>query len=275
MLYQDCVLSQMYVFKENYYTVRYLEYLLIFVFLSLLMKFVSNFNFYAHHIISIIMMSIIIIILTILIFFKINNNYFSTRHLIFFVLFIFLNRLLESITYAYYEYLIKKKNISFYIVCFFYGSIEFIIQFKSFLRHLPNFNYKSILCSLALLMYFIGFNFFFYRTIYENSVIYGCTFYIYMQIIHSVEFSLLKYFIGYSIIIVGILILIFAFIYAEIIELNCCGLNKNTRRNILKRELEEKKDIDLNDSELKNDKIEISKGYYLEMGVNDQIEDDN
>ena len=96
-----------------------------------------------------------------------------------------------------------------------------------------------------------------------------------MQIIHSVEFSLLKYFIGYSIIIVGILILIFAFIYAEIIELNCCGLNKNTRRNILKRELEEKKDIDLNDSELKNDKIEISKGYYLEMGVNDQIEDDN
>ena len=67
------------------------------------------------------------------------------------------------------------------------------------------------------------------------------------------------------------------FIYDEILELNFCGINKNTRRNILKRELEEKKyiDTDLYDDELNNNKFEISEGYLMEIQFNDQIEDDN
>ena len=67
------------------------------------------------------------------------------------------------------------------------------------------------------------------------------------------------------------------FIYDEILELNFCGINKNTRRNILKRELEEKKyiDTDLYEDELNNNKFEISEGYLMEIQFNDQIEDDN
>ena len=52
-------------------------------------------------------------------------------------------------------------------------------------------------------------------------------------------------------------------------------MNRNTRRNILKRELEEKKEIGLYGIELKNDKIEISKGYFIDISFNGQIEDDN
>ena len=171
----------------------------------------------------------------------------------------------------------EQKNISFYIVCFFYGFIEFIIKFPSFLPILKHKTYKTILSSLALLVFFLTFNFIFYRTIYENTVIYWVIFFIYIQFIESIGYKLFEFsnFLDFSIIISGIFILICLFIYAEIIELNFCGLNENTRRNILKRELEEKKDINLNDDELKNDKIEISKGYYIEMGANDQIEDDN
>ena len=113
MFSQDYILSERYLFGFNYYIVRYVEILLLFIFLSLLMKFVSNFNFYAHHIISIIMIPIIIIILTIISIFNVNYNYFSNRHLISLVLFIFLNRLLESTIFIYYEYLIKKKIFHF------------------------------------------------------------------------------------------------------------------------------------------------------------------
>ena len=112
------------------------------------MKYVSKFNFYAHHIISIKIVSIIIIILAIVIIFNLNNN-LSTPYLKSFASTLFLYSLLNSVVYTYYKYLIEQKNISFYIVCSFFGFIEFIIRFQSFLSFLPLCNYKVILSSLV------------------------------------------------------------------------------------------------------------------------------
>ena len=49
--------------------------------------------------------------------------------------------------------------------------------------------------------------------------------------------------IGFILIIIYIFIIISFFILVEIIELNFCGLNKYTRRNIMKRQQEEISDI--------------------------------
>ena len=184
------------------------------------MKYVSKFNFYTHHIVSIIIGSIIIIILAILIIFNINYNDLSIPNLISFATTLILYCLLNSVIYTYYNYLMEQKNISFYIVCFFYGFIEFIIKFPSFLPILKNKNYKSILSSLALLVFFLTFNFIFYRTIYENTVIYGIIFYICLQYIQTKKYLFYSVFLRIATFISGVLILMCLFIYAEIIELN-------------------------------------------------------
>ena len=51
-------------------------------------------------------------------------------------------------------------------------------------------------------------------------------------------------------------------IYLEIIELNFCGLNKNTKRNIQKRVQEEMLNQE-RPSNLDDDEVEFSEGYYL------------
>ena len=80
----------------------------------------------------------------------------------------------------------------------------------------------------------------------------------------------------FLIILAGILVLFSSFIYIEIIELSFCGLNRNTRRNILKRVIEENLELDgLKNDELKTDNVEISKGYIIELNFNQQLEDYN
>ena len=218
ILFQKVVLTQRYFYYNIIF--EYFDYLLLIIFLSLLMKYVSKFNFYTHHIVSIIIGSIIIIILAILIIFNINYNDLSIPNLISFATTLILYCLLKSVIYTYYNYLMEQKNISFYIVCFFYGFIEFIIKFPSFLPILKNKNYKSILSSLALLVFFLTFNFIFYRTIYENTVIYGIIFYIYLQYIKTEAYIFYSVFLRIATLISGVLILMCLFIYAEIIELN-------------------------------------------------------
>ena len=52
-------------------------------------------------------------------------------------------------------------------------------------------------------------------------------------------------------------------IYLEILELNCCGLNKYTKRNIGLRGLIENFDNE-RDSSVVLEKIDINKDYFLE-----------
>ena len=59
-------------------------------------------------------------------------------------------------------------------------------------------------------------------------------------------------------------------IYLEIIELNFCELNKNTRRNILKRGMKEKNGLEYTNEEddSKNSHFEISIGYLINLDDN-------
>ena len=65
-------------------------------------------------------------------------------------------------------------------------------------------------------------------------------------------------------------------IVLEVIELNFCGLNKNTKRNISQRGIDELSDENGRDSSVGMNKIDINKDYYInnpdENEINGEIE---
>ena len=76
-------------------------------------------------------------------------------------------------------------------------------------------------------------------------------------------------------IILTILIMISFSVFLEIIEINLCGLNKNFRKNIIKREeyYEDNEDEDEKDKEKDITKekmmVELPHGYIVDMNIND------
>ena len=179
----------------NYFIINYFRCLLIIIILSLLMKFVSKFNFYIHHITSLGISSLIIIMLMISLIYNVNFEFFPPPSLAILVIIFFLNLILISISLIYCKYLMDKKNISFYLVCFFYGLVDLssaiisIIIFNNtsiFKYSFGVINFKKILVKLYLLIFYSIFNYIYYRTISELSVIYGEIFTIQYRFMNSI-----------------------------------------------------------------------------------------
>ena len=263
---------------------------LIIIFLSILMKFVSNFRFYSHHVASVIIAFIFTIIFGIIFFYKSNYYlyiYFSQA--IINVLIIIFYYFLECIYITYHKYLLDKTSISFLIVCSFYGFIDFIFIFAGYFILNINFSISDYIDRVIIFEIIINiicfslFFYFYYRIIYEYNIIYAEILSFFFNTIESLSNAVIykKYKYKSSLIILeGIFILVCLLIYDEIIELNFCKLNKNTRRNILIREKRESLDLDQTLSELledvnieKNEKFEISNGYLIDLD-NNQNESD-
>ena len=130
---------------------------------------------------------------------------------------------------------------------------------------------KIILFTFIFIVFYSCIFFIFFSIIYEYSEIYGGIFYFCIYSPNLLFYIIIYDFSGFNkllIVFEGILILICLFIYTEIIELNFCELNKNTRRNILKREMREKMMIgDLYNDEQNNNRLEISPGYIVDFNV--------
>ncbi len=66
-----------------------------------------------------------------------------------------------------------------------------------------------------------------------------------------------------------IFVIINYLVYIEIIEISFCKLNKYTRRNILRREEKEKKDLDefeeKTEDDIENKILELSRGYFTDI----------
>ena len=224
--------------------------------LILLSKFSLNYRTYAHHVIGFIIM---------LLFAFINDYYlikndnedlnYDLKHFIISLL----DCILEAIILTYKKYLIDIKFISVYIVCFFFGAINLIYililyavqKIKSDIFCLDNncldvlsyendFNSKLLLLFIIIISLIcnIIFFFFYYKTIYLFTPSHTLLFFYLSSIItifekaHETDSSKKEW----SIIILSILGTFFGlFIYLEIIELDFCGLNENTRRNINQR----------------------------------------
>ncbi len=199
----------------------------------------------------------------------------------------FFNILIESISIFYQKYLMDKKNISFYLCCSFCGIFDFIncilydwlFKEKISFNLSDLFNTNNISSTILYIIGALGLSIIYYKAVYEFDTINGEIVYICFFAIYSLYIILLEnisVYYGFLIVFDSILLLLFLFVYEEIIELNFCGLNENTRRNILIRERKETMDINpLMNEELENEnsntKFEFSKGYYIELN-NQEIE---
>ena len=150
-----------------------------------------------------------------------------------------------------------KNNQCLYIINFKYDNLKdwikiifsFLINSFSFIYYyktLKNFTPNDILLTVSIFIFFSNIKDFY---IEEKRVIY--------LILFSFIF---------------LIILICILVYLEIMELNFCSLNKYTRKNILKREEEEKVGLieenkNINDPNRKESEIEIE-GYTLDINLN-------
>ena len=266
------------IFQETY---EFINQSLTLIFLSFFMKFYSTFRFYNYNIISVIMFATLAIILDAFI-------YKETFTFILILLNI-LSSVLYSVELNYRKYLMDNKYISLYKIICFCGIIDFIIltileiltiNYKLFFNkqiiEIPiqyrdiKTNYFLIVSGSILILIFYSIHIIiFYLLIYDFTPIHAVvidTIKISIKSIYKLQFLNVLYKINIiTLIIFSILSL---FIYLEIIELKCCGLNKNIRKNILKRMDTDKTMYDTEDgieNDSENDRIDLGDGYIVEL----------
>jgi hypothetical protein len=209
--------------------------------MCLFSKLILKSKNYRHHYISMILIIIAGITLDILL-----GNYMG-----------FINDLLPNMIQLFCEivfslcivinkYTMEYKFASEYEICtyqgifglFLYIIIFFLSKYIYFLKQLDNFhdfNINNLIIFLAFAIIQLIYNLCIFFTINYTS-----TFHLLIIIILG---YLSRYFIKlfdggeHSILIIGVLsfILFMTLIFNEIIELNCCGLSKNTKKNIILR----------------------------------------
>ena len=269
--------------KFDSYSYDFFNSVNILIFILLLMKFISNYKFYNHNILSLTLIAFSVFIVQIII---IKNK-------IFLVLFIF-SSFLNSISISYEQNLIINKNISLYKVCFFYGLINFILYivkdiisikcglyftYKGQLIDIEKFYKEIIFCNFFIIFIKSLYYIFFYIIIFYSYYLIIYNFSIILTIIMTVIwFSFgdlidnISYYSNSKLLINGLLfifVIINYLVYIEIIEISFCKLNKYTRRNILRREEKEKKDLDefeeKTEDDIENKILELSRGYFTDI----------
>ena len=279
------------IFQETY---EFINQSLTLIFLSFFMKFYSTFRFYNYNIISVIMFATLAIILDAFI-------YKETFTFILILLNI-LSSVLYSVELYYRKYLMDNKYISLYKIICFCGIIDFIIltileiltiNYKLFFNkqiiEIPiqyrdiKTNYFLIVSgSILILICYSIHIIIFYLLIYHFTPIHAVVIDTIKISIKSIyKFKFLKVFHKINIITLIIFSILSLFIYLEIIELKCCGLNKNIRKNILKRMDTDKTLYDTEDeidNDSENDKIDLGDGYIVElkrMDLTNWLEDED
>ena len=260
------------------------------IILSFFMGYFSNFQFHRHNLLAVILFSFFIILVDTL-FYKNESFIHST------ITTIILNAvycLFYSIELNYRKYLMDDRYISFYKILSFCGLIDlfyfFIIKILS--DKYGNFIYcageqvktitsfegiktKTIIVILQILLiftcYIIHITIFFLliyhfspaHAVVVNTIILSIQEIYYHRISNAFLFVLFLLLLIFSIIAL--------FIYLEIIELHFCGLDKNIRKNILKR-AERDKSMSLEQIELELEKednqIDLGNGYLFDINNN-------
>ena len=270
------------------------------ILILLFSKLYSNLIYYKHRLICQFIIAILTSIIDVFIVIKRKDEFdFSFINITVYLL----TTIIDTIVISYKHYLFEIKFFSVELVSFLFGILNF--SFMTILIIIRNFFEKFLCLNKNKCPDFINFE---YRTLKDWIIIVASFslnsifFLIYYKYIK--EFTpnhlILTYFIyiyfsnvsilygeKHKAVILSIFILIFIIIficflvYLEIMELNFCGLNQYTRRNILKREKEEDMEIYADNEEPKEIKeqsnertsnMEISEGYFCDINSkNDEI----
>ena len=220
---------------------------------------------YMHH-----YLSIIIIILTGIIIdlaFQNLQNDLTSR------LILFLLRFVREILYSLHDvvnkYAMEKKFCSVYEICFYNGLIGIIvlglfavvdyyyIHMDNFMEYFDNFDNKEIWVNLAYLVTQLGLYLFSLITNRNTTPCHIFIIYVFGQLAYYVDFTS----VAIIFIICLIFILFMTLIFNEIIEINCFGLSRNTKRNIRIRANSDNSDVLIiknNDTFDENDENELN-----------------
>ena len=248
---------------------------------TLLYYLIFKVKLYNHHYISII--SIIIIGIIIDLSFGNLQNDLSNNLLLFFY------RFLREIFYSLYDvvnkYLMEKKYCSVYELCFFIGLINLILfgifsifnyyflKIDDFEEYLNNLNLSEIFAATSLIFTQLGISLSCLITNNNNTPCHIFIISVLGQFANYMDFSTNSIII----IICLIFILFMSLFFTEIIEINICGLSKNTKKNIINRAKTENSSFEKNYSAYsinsldENDDININdlqRGSSLEIKNN-------
>ena len=194
---------------------------------------------YKHHYLSIILIILIGIVLD-LVLGNLQND--ISKNIVLFLL-----RLLREILYSCFEvinkYLMEKKLCSVYELIFWNGLIGLILlgmftifdyyffYLDDYKEYFNKFNYKEIFVIFGFIITQLGLSLFILFTSKNNT---PCHIFIILVFGHF-AYYIESFTDSYVKIICLILILFMSLIFCEIIEINFCGLSKNTKNNIVER----------------------------------------
>ena len=215
--------------KTNFWI---MDILITLIFYYLIFKI----KLYMHHYLSIIIMILTGLIIDLA--FQNLQNDLTTRLPLF--LLRFLRETLYSLHDVVNKYAMERKFCSVYEICFYNGLIGIVllsifslfdyyyIHMDNFMEYLDDFNTKELLINLAYIVTQLGLYLFSLITNRNTSPCHIFIIYVFGQLGYYVDFSELTIIF----IICVIFILFLSLIFTEIIEINCFGLSRNTKRNI-------------------------------------------
>ena len=240
-------------YKMSHYKGFCSEEALEIIFIVIISKFLLKMSIYKHHYIGL----IIFLLLSLFIDLLFELSIFKPN--IFFIFIYILFKIFDSIYITYEKYMMDKLGYSPYTVVFsigfiylFSGTLGVIILsftgsvfydgnkylLESFEDYFYKNNYKQIILHI---IYLISFRFFInilkILTVYYFSPIHTFASYIIIKMLYLLLRKDPKY--KYYSLILFVFQFLGLLIFLEIIELNFCNLDKNTKRNVEKRETKE------------------------------------
>ena len=239
--------------KSNYWILN------IFI-TSIFYYLIFKIKLYKHHYLSMILIIVIGIILDLVL----ENLQYDINELKF-VLLRLLREILYSSTIVLIKYLFEKKFCSIYEISLSNGimnAILFIIlaifdyyffKLDNFIEYFDKFGNQEILVIIGLMITQLGLYICTLIINKTNSPCHVFIIFVFGQLAYYVDFSKIS---KIFIIVCLLLILFMLLIFNEIIEINCFGLEKNTKKNIMKRARTESDDLLINNIKLIKDEEE-------------------
>ena len=272
-------------YKMSHYKGLCSEEALEIIFISIVSKFLLKMKLYIHHYIGL----IIFLILSIGIDLLCDLTIFKPN--IFFIIIYILHQIFDSFYITYEKYMMDKLGYSPYMVVFSVGFIflffgtgcVFILSFTSAGNKIESFevyfdknDYKEVILHMIYLIVFRFFiNILKILTVYYYSPIHTFASYIVIKMFNLLLNKHAKY--KYYSLILFVFQILGLLIFLEIIELNIWKLDRNTKRNVERRESEESARLNssqkIEEDEIKS--IELFPGYTVGTEMIQVTKEDN
>ena len=223
--------------------------------------FIFKIKLYKHHYFSMIIIIIIGIILDLV---RENLQYDIKNNLIF-ILLRLLRETLVSLNDVHVKYLFDKKFCLIYEISLSNGIMNtflyiilaifdhYFIQFDDFSKYFDEFNIKELSVIIGLMVTQLGLYLCILIVNKANTPCHIFIIFVFGQLAYYIDFSK----ISILFMVCLLLILFMSLIFNEIIEINCFGFEKNTKKNIEKRARMESNDLLVLDIKLIKDKEQV------------------